>query len=690
MELAGRTDGALAVSKPEPQEGVATSTPELFLVQDEPAANQPETGLEKPPEKFYLLGIDRVGGLTILKGIVNGQPRAIITHIPPELLLPAEEGRPDTAFEKIRAGALGKLAAVLALAGAGLGIASMSGCASPDDDNRGKVGSQISALSAADVDTLGEPVAAAWTEAGDNRPQISEMDGNKVVTFIRGGDVCYVDCAELEDCLTVETPETVDGLLDISYTTAAIYQTSGGGVKIIFKPAGDVVYEMDIDYVDGVLIASGDPTLPPGSEMGSSFSYMKVDGEPHLLWYGGGAALRNLNTGEDSLPGLSGSYMGICGTPHQDEGGVAIGSFLYDPTVGGSVDSYCRLHSAPTLAGLAEVLGSDFIASQNIDGTNLTNPRSFGNILIYVRNDADGNRIYYAIAPIVPPADGGGEPTPDSGPDPTPDSDSGTGDASPGGSDGPGAPADDAGTDGPTPDPDAGEGEGEDDAGTDIDGSPTPEDGPTTPREDGGPEPKPDANQDIPPNPDECVLDPGTVRITEGSCLFDQCEDQFAQVSGQCTFEVDLGRENPVIIEIDGTYSMDLLERLGGLLRGSYRVVDDGNEMGTVYGDFGAGVSGTTYGGEEQAAENRYRVFCEEGSIVITFRGQEIARLSGGEELTFDTQTGEVITAENPDQPGCSCAAAGSIPNSTPQSLVLGSLLLGLAALFRRSRKKTK
>ena len=137
MELTNGTDGALAVS--EPEEGVAASTPGLAIIKGG-LADEPETRLEKPPERFHVVGIDRVGGLTILRGTdAKGQPLAIVTHIPPELLLPAEDGKPDTAFQRLREGFLGKAASVLALAGAGLGIASMAGCA-PDDENRGKVG----------------------------------------------------------------------------------------------------------------------------------------------------------------------------------------------------------------------------------------------------------------------------------------------------------------------------------------------------------------------------------------------------------------------------------------------------------------------------------------------------------------------------------------------------------------------
>ena len=231
-----------------------------------------------------------------------------------------------------------------------------------------------------------------------------------------------------------------------------------------------------------------------------------------------------------------------------------------------------------------------------------------------------------------------------------------------------------------------------------------------------------DENDASPPDP--CEFAKSKVNMIQNACDFENCEDPKVTLHGQCQFEVDLGGQNPVTIELDGKYSLDLLAKAGAFLGGKYKIVSGGNDFNTKYGLYGTAPAGTTFGGEgpEIAAGEEpafYKVWCSEGKIEISYNGVPIATIEGdptAEPRTFvdgqeqggeDASTtesdagtheadsgspldgGHGIDAGKPpiEQPpgGCACSVNGDPKISGGQ---LALFVLALLALLRR-RKKT-
>jgi len=251
-----------------------------------------------------------------------------------------------------------------------------------------------------------------------------------------------------------------------------------------------------------------------------------------------------------------------------------------------------------------------------------------------------------------------------------------------------------------------------------------------------------DENDASPPDP--CEFAKSKVNMIQNACDFENCEDPKVTLHGQCQFEVDLGGQNPVTIELDGKYSLDLLAKAGAFLGGKYKIVSGGNDFNTKYGLYGTAPAGTTFGGEgpEIAAGEEpafYKVWCSEGSIEISYNGVPIATIEGdltAEPITFvngveqgeedagttepdagetDSGSGEDASTTEPDagtheadsgspldagkpqadagkqpieQPpgGCACSVNGDPKTSGGQLALL--FCLALLALLRR-RKKT-
>jgi hypothetical protein len=163
------------------------------------------------------------------------------------------------------------------------------------------------------------------------------------------------------------------------------------------------------------------------------------------------------------------------------------------------------------------------------------------------------------------------------------------------------------------------------------------------------------------PEIDPCEAVANRVSWVEGEELCN-CSDyalsddaEYVTIEGKCTIDVDLGQQNPVRLTVDGAYSIDFLNRIGEMLWGKYKVVDNGNQFGSSYSTSVIGVAGTTYEGAEAVIEGNehlgYQVSCSEGEITISIDGKILATLSAGEDGLFDLVEGvEVVeTEEIPD-----------------------------------------
>lgn len=165
------------------------------------------------------------------------------------------------------------------------------------------------------------------------------------------------------------------------------------------------------------------------------------------------------------------------------------------------------------------------------------------------------------------------------------------------------------------------------------------------------PEVTPDTGPEV--TPTACDFAKGKISVKIGDCALENCQDPLVDIKGKCTVEIDLGKANPVVLEIDGTYGVDLLEQFGSLLAGKYKVKDSGNHFNTVMGDFGTGVEGTTYSGE-LPDDTHYTLSCQEGSVNIYWMPkngpkQLLANLQGGQSQTFDINNPQPQPEPTPD-----------------------------------------
>lgn len=171
------------------------------------------------------------------------------------------------------------------------------------------------------------------------------------------------------------------------------------------------------------------------------------------------------------------------------------------------------------------------------------------------------------------------------------------------------------------------------------------------------PDTAPDTATDTPKPPEvtpaACDFAKAKISVKIGDCALENCTDPLVDIKGKCTVEIDLGKTNPVVLEIDGTYGVDLLEQYGSLLAGKYRVKDNGNHFNTVMGDFGTGVEGTTYSGE-LPDDTHYIFGCEEGSVNLYWKPkngpkQLLGNFKDGKSQTFDINNPQPQPEPTPD-----------------------------------------
>lgn len=222
--------------------------------------------------------------------------------------------------------------------------------------------------------------------------------------------------------------------------------------------------------------------------------------------------------------------------------------------------------------------------------------------------------------------------------------------------------------------------------------------------------------------PTACDFAKAKISVKIGDCALENCTDPLVDIKGKCTVEIDLGKTNPVVLEIDGTYGVDLLEKIGALLAGKYRVKDNGNHFNTVMGDFGTGVEGTTYSGE-LPDDTHYIFGCEEGSVNLYWKPkngpkQLLGNFKDGKSQTFDINNPQPQPEPTPDTsqaepdnkdagtPGAETspetASDAGKPSVTPKAPtdgckasntsdghwgVVGLALLAAASLIKRRRK---
>ncbi|MBI2634717.1 hypothetical protein HYW82_03570, partial [Candidatus Peregrinibacteria bacterium] len=113
----------------------------------------------------------------------------------------------------------------------------------------------------------------------------------------------------------------------------------------------------------------------------------------------------------------------------------------------------------------------------------------------------------------------------------------------------------------------------------------------------------------------------------------------------------------------------DVNEGSGFLLNGgAVRIIDEGYQLDTVYGDFVVGVTGTEY--EARINENnKLTITVNEGSVDVYYKGDKITTLEAQPDtaaiMSFDTETGAII--EPPDTDPClenPTACAPDIPDT--------------------------
>ncbi len=529
--------------------------------------------------------------------------------------------------------------------------------------------------SADDINHFGPLQPAAFSLDGDKRPVIGDCNGETVISFVRpdgigGGQHCYyVKAANVEQALAIPNATMIalpgsEGQPADAPVNSCIFDDN----KIIYNRGIEGTGIADIVDNGGNLTAQNvqrlDNIVPGDTPIVTSTMKLIEEGGVKYLVHnvGGGFAKLNLTTGEKTISNGNTS----CDEPFRDpESGDWIGSKFGN--YGGPV--HCRVVKANSIEALfgsmqfipgllvqpapvgvtgegrnAEIQGEVMVLEARMK--NPANPAQllpskvyYGVVMEWCGNGQCGagedNASCAADCPVVVVPPDAGAPdagTPDAG-NPPPDAGTPPPDA--------GNPPPDAGT----PPPDA--------------GNPPPDAG--NPPPDAG-NPPPDAGN--PPLQELCgdgqdndndgktdCLDPecsphaNKITFVSGqeNCNATACETtedfETIDMQGQCTFSIDLGGQNPVVLTIDGSYSIDFLNTIGELLSGKYKVVDNGNQFGTVFGNSVTGVTGTTYEGESNPLNQgpaMYHLECKDGQITLYVNGEEIETLSAGEEGTYD------------------------------------------------------
>ena len=555
-------------------------------------------------------------------------------------------------------------------------VGGVGGCNKPNNQNN-TPGISAPAVPGGELATKSFPLTAVdnghWDEQGslnfmvpENQYwgiEVVEIEGRTVILFTvkaPGEDekFQYVDCDSLLECATagvaknLEGTELFDGLKAYSATV-----NKDSGKAYLKVTAGGMPRKADIGFngLDNLEI-SNIAIEPSFDAFSFTMNYEEESGvEVPYIYAGGGAPIyikKNLVTGALSEVNVSSE----CDLPHRDtESGFWYHSKLVN--VGGAAE--CRLVWAETIEDLISDT-TQYIGALNAGGPTNMRFQVRGDIAVFQRDDpVNGKKLYYAVVESYC-----GDGTCDDDEDgvscpeecavipPDGDDDAGGGD-------------DDVDAGGGDDDVDAGGGDDDLDAG----------------------------GEDVTPI-DLCEFAETNVNIIDGECTFHNCdpEKQILDVVGKCSFEVYLGGENPTILTIDGGYGLNLLDKAGDFLYGKYDVDDNGNDWGTKFGNYGLGVDGTKYGGEERSDGNEYYVYCEEGKISMYW-----IDANGDRELIESLEAGEdgiYFVDENPlddpdiiDKKGGGCSAGPG--NSSRQQFEL-LLLLGLAitALRRRNGKE--
>ncbi len=595
-------------------------------------------------------------------------------------------------------------------------VLALASCGDKEDDSdarRGNSGiaSISSALTSGSAEELGEPQLAAGTSPGDGPQNFGQIGGDTVRVFERDGSLWYQSCSTGSevDCFT-SSPQEIADLPDtggVGFQSAGVFEDVDGSPMLLvsLNTSGQPLYYVPISYSGGTITVTGDPSsshlsnaLNAASE---SMSIFYDAGVPYVVSFGGSSTqTMNLHTGDVESIDLDPDEFDDCGLPHVMEDGAALTS---RPDGGGDceVGVATSLEDAQTSSEITE-LDSD---TNDALGTQPRDPRSAGDVLTVTSDEGH----YYAVT------GGGGEEDPDTGTEDPVDTDND------GISDGSDNCPDDSN---PMQDDLDGDGEG-DVCDTDRDGDGIDNEDDNCPDTENPDQNDPDGDgvgeacdDDETMSPQEafeqaCEFAADRVRIFENNCWVHEnnefvdggCENPMVVLEGTCTVEVDLGNPNPLVMEIDGVYGFNLQDDFGARFSGNIRVLDRGNEFGTVVDGIGLGPVGTIYEVQEMTPKSdgstMIHVMVPEGKVIVTDNetGEVLVTLDAGEYADIDTDNAQIISTDGqlptPDNSGGNgggngggCSTPGSSPNSGIPAQALVLAILALIGLPRRRERK--
>ncbi len=630
----------------------------------------------------------------------------------------------------LRSNVLSRFIGKVAMAGSlALGA---TACTSEDHGDKGSYsstyGTQESALTTYDqMLSVGKGQPIPGTQTGEGTSNFATINGEKYFLVNGGKGVVYVECDKLIDCMNLNSKKNIKGLNNGNpplgpLNGPGIYQDNKGNKK--FLVSDGKAYEGDIaKNATGELEVNN--MLPVTPKIPYNISIFDYNGAPHALYTSG---FKNLWTGANNyIDSLYNDAMS-CG-PATFDGQVAVGAKLQKP---GGVDQ-CLLITAKTLEELATKptfltsLNSQQ-ASKMLRNPRLASDGANGSVLVYSVGQPGQEKLWYAVIPpakATPPPDATGDTTPDAadaGSTDAPDAQDSAVQDSPDAQDSapevedstavetalevtaavdavvdipPDVPPEDVGPDvadvPPELPPEIAEPDNGPETAPDLppdvadvppdvqskpelspDAETTPDTGPDVspelpPKDTAAPDVQPDTTPEVAPN--KCDFAKAKIKVKIGDCALENCQNPIADINGKCTVEIDLGNAKPVVLEVNGKYSVDLLEEFGTLLAGKFKVIDDGNAFNTVTGNFGTGVEGTTYSGE-LPDDMHYSLSCQEGRISVYWmpKGAEkqlLGTLDGGQSQTFEIKNPQPIPKADAGQAEPSSPDAGS---KTPET----------------------
>lgn len=246
------------------------------------------------PERLRVQEIQRLPevGLTVLVfRDRSGEKKALVIR---DNKKPEDYREIDTVFQKVRNSRALRVAVATAS-----GAASLAGCVADFSDHSNTkvqgsgIGHKYSPMTVNDMNNLGAPQMAAWTQFGDERTSIVNIDGKTVIIVSRNENrpyvrptLWYVECDEFANCLTVSTAREIGNLPFVGgYYSGGIYIALDGTKKMIFSPYGSSgLRELEVTRNDdGFLETNSDFTTVTPAASANEFTLNNNNGAPHLI-----------------------------------------------------------------------------------------------------------------------------------------------------------------------------------------------------------------------------------------------------------------------------------------------------------------------------------------------------------------------------------------------------------------------